>query len=355
MVHFLFMPLCIHTTYEKHNGKDKNTHNKYGREISSGEGISIRVMPSLSHALQRHSHEGRQRSGKGDIGICGIWSPCHIPLDKAVPTGRGGWTAGERKPRPCSIDGHLGHGGGKDGSYETQTQHKGSQGRMGAKFGQRGERILLQTFFRLVGARYKRIRKRPRGKPSPQLVELKKFQLQELVKLWETGHIDLRFGDESHVCTNGYVPYGWQFPGEDVFIPSGEKRRLNIFGMVSPACDYDGFATEDSIDGETLAAFFDDFSKRITKPTVIVLDNASVHRKGKVIEMTEIWKDRGFLLFFLPPYSPELNIAETLWRILKGKWLDPDDYRSRDTLHEATREILDGIGTKYVINFNHVA
>ena len=226
---------------------------------------------------------------------------------------------------------------------------------MGAELGQAGERVLLQTFFRTVGARYKRIRKRPRGKPSPQLVELKRYQLQELVKLWEKGTIDLRFADETHVCTSGYVPYGWQFPGEDVFVPCGERRRLNIFGMVSAGCDYDGFDTEDSIDGETLAAFLDDFSKRITKPTVIVLDNASIHRKGRVIGMAETWKDRGLLLFFLPPYSPELNIAETLWRILKGRWLEPGDYLNRDTLHETTREILAGIGTKYVIDFKHVA
>jgi transposase len=186
-------------------------------------------------------------------------------------------------------------------------------------------------------------------------VEIKTYQLQELVKLWEQGYIDLRFGDESHVCTSGYVPYGWHFEGEDVFVPSQGKHRLNIFGMVSPNCLYDGFDTEDSITGERLAAFLDDFSIMITKPTVIVLDNAAIHRKGEVAKMREKWKERGLYLFFLPPYCPHLNIAETLWRVLKGKWMQPYHYCNRNILHETTREILAGIGTTYIINFPHAA
>lgn len=125
--------------------------------------------------------------------------------------------------------------------------------------------------------------------------------------------------------------------------------------MISPSCIYDGFETEDSITGERIAAFLDDFSARITKPTVIVLDNATIHRKGEVAKMRETWKGRGLYLFFLPPYCPHLNIAETLWRVLKGKWIQPYHYCDRNILHETTREILAGIGTTYDINFSNAA
>ena len=66
-------------------------------------------------------------------------------------------------------------------------------------------------FFRNIGARYKRIRKRPRGKPSPQLYAYKKEKLQELEEHDSKGELVQYYADESHVCTNGYVPYGWQF------------------------------------------------------------------------------------------------------------------------------------------------
>lgn len=128
------------------------------------------------------------------------------------------------------------------------------------------------------------------------MVEFKTYQLQELVELWKKGHIDLRFGDESHVCTSGYVPYGWQFADEDVSVPSQKEQRLNIFGMVSPGCQYDGFESVDPITGERLSDWLDDYSKRIVRPTVLVLDNASIHRKGAVAKKTEEWKERGLYL-----------------------------------------------------------
>jgi len=57
-----------------------------------------------------------------------------------------------------------------------------------------------------IGARYRRIRKRPKGKPSPQLYAYKTEKQQELEDLFEKGSIDLFYGDESHICTEGYVP-----------------------------------------------------------------------------------------------------------------------------------------------------
>ena len=46
--------------------------------------------------------------------------------------------------------------------------------------------------------------------------------------------------------------------------------------------------------------------------------------------MRKIW-EVGFIFSSCPPYSPHLNIAETLWRMLKGQWIQPADYISTDT------------------------
>lgn len=116
------------------------------------------------------------------------------------------------------------------------------------------------------------------GKPSPQPYEYKFEKLQKLVAQYDAGLINLYFGDESHVCTEGYVPYGWQFPWEDVRIPSQREKRLNIFGMIDYECDYHGFSTTDSVTSELVADFLDKFSMTIKKETFLVLDNAKVHR-----------------------------------------------------------------------------
>jgi hypothetical protein len=89
---------------------------------------------------------------------------------------------------------------------------------------QRGRRFDVSTFFIRIGARYGRIRKRPGGVPSPQLYAYKTRKLQELEMLYARGEINLFYGEESHVCTEGYVPYGWQFFGKDVLYCRKEPK-----------------------------------------------------------------------------------------------------------------------------------
>ena len=60
----------------------------------------------------------------------------------------------------------------------------------------------------------------------------------------------------------------------------------------------------------------------------------------------------GLYLFFLPPYSPHLNIAETVWRHLKGGWLRPTDYARPDDLAYATNRCLANFGKALTITFS---
>ena len=226
---------------------------------------------------------------------------------------------------------------------------------MGSLIGQNSLRGNVQTFFISIGARYKRIRKRPRGKPSPQLYAYKCEKLQELENEYIQGLIDLYFGDESHVCTSGYVPYGWQFKGEDYYVPSDQKFRLNCFGIIDRNSNYDGFTTTASINADKIREYLDDLSLRIRKKTVVVLDNAKIHRAKNVMCYRELWEKRGLFIFFLPPYSPHLNLAETLWRILKGKWIKPQDYISKDNLFYAANRALANVGINLYVNFKNYA
>ena len=57
----------------------------------------------------------------------------------------------------------------------------------------------------------------------------------------------------------------------------------------------------------------------LKKDTVIVMDNASFHRKKRLYEMAERYKVK---VIFLHPYSPELNPIEHFWNWLKKKICD---------------------------------
>jgi len=140
-----------------------------------------------------------------------------------------------------------------------------------------------------------------------------------------------------------------------VYVPSQRVARLNIFGMITRSNRYEGFTTTERMTANKIVSFLDDFSFRIRKKTFIVLDNATVHRNKSIKRLRLIWENRGLYIFFLPPYSPHLNIAETLWRVLKGKWIRPQDYASTDSLFYTTNRALADIGNNLFIQYSHIA
>lgn len=123
--------------------------------------------------------------------------------------------------------------------------------------------------------------------------------------------------------------------------------------MIDRENNYRGFTTSESITADKVVDFLDAFSFQVRKDTFVVLDNATVHRNHKIRELRPIWEKRGLFLFYLPPYSPHLNIAETLWRILKGKWIKPQDYTSTDTLFYAANRALAAIGNSIWIKYSY--
>ncbi|MCX7099030.1 MAG: transposase [Methylococcales bacterium] len=59
---------------------------------------------------------------------------------------------------------------------------------------------------------------------------------------------------------------------------------------------------------------------------------------------------KGMKFYFLPPYSPELNRIELLWRKMKYEWL-PFKTFTPDELEQAIDEIGSGFGSKYTLTF----
>lgn len=148
------------------------------------------------------------------------------------------------------------------------------------------------------------------------------------------------------------MPYGWQFRDEDVYIPCERGFQLNIFGMIDRRNRYEGFTTTENMTADKVAVFLDRMSLCTSKKSLITQAYTDAGLCGN---FAPYGRSGGLFLFFFPPYRPHLNIAETLWCILKGKWLRPVDYLSTDALLYATNRTLAAIGAGLKINFNHVA
>jgi hypothetical protein len=204
-----------------------------------------------------------------------------------------------------------------------------------------------------LGGRYKRIRRHTKGLPAPEHYQLQVEKLKELEQLSLCGTIDLYYGDESHVCSEGYVPYGWQFPDEEVCILSEKAFTVNCLGFISRQNQCRWLMSTENIDTGFVLECLEQFSFEISKTTFIAMDNPLIHKAKAIKERVPYWQKRGLYIFFLPPYSPHLNMAETLWRKLKKEWLNPEDYLSKDKLFYAINRCLANVGVNLKINFSH--
>jgi hypothetical protein len=169
------------------------------------------------------------------------------------------------------------------------------------------------------------VRRVVKHKPNADVYAFKREYLGDLERLSEQGRIDLFYGDESRVCLQPCVPYAWQFRDEQAGMPSAQGVGMSCFALLSRDNRCFSAVTQASIDAAWISEKLDQLSLSLRRLTVVVLDNARVHTKA-VKDRSWVWQERGLFVWFLPTYSPHLNIAEVLWRKLKYEWLRAEDY-----------------------------
>ncbi len=179
-------------------------------------------------------------------------------------------------------------------------------------------------------------------------------ELCQLLQLEEQGYLRIYYGDESGFSLDPSIPYGWQPKEQYVKIAPKKSQRLNVFGLLSKDNDIQAYSTTETMNGDLIIVFIDDFAKRITQNTVIVLDNATIHHSEAFKDKIDEWEQMDLYIFFLPTYSPHLNLIETLWRKIKYEWLKPQDYLDFNTLTNAVENIILDVGKKYRISFGEL-
>lgn len=217
-----------------------------------------------------------------------------------------------------------------------------------------GITVSIDTVKRILKAGFmtwRRLKRGLAGKPDPIEYAQKQQELEELRQLHYQGEIDLRYLDETGFCLTPYIPYAWQKKGETIELISRRSQRLNVLGLLNQDNELEAYTFEGTITSEVVIACLDKFCQLINKRTVVVMDKASFHRSQKIQEKLEEWNLRHLEIFWLPAYSPKLNLIEILWRFMKYEWIEIDAYENWTTLVNYVEKVLREFGNKYVINF----
>lgn len=187
-------------------------------------------------------------------------------------------------------------------------------------------------------------------KRDPERFEQAKADIAGLIAQAQAGEIELAYVDESGFTPQPPNRYAWTQPGETHAATAKRAQRLNVIGAMLSSGKFFMASLWKSVNGLYFFAFLMAMMERVKKPMVVILDNASIHTAKKLKPYWDLLAEQGMRFYFLPPYSPELNRIEILWRKMKYEWLPFKSY-SASELEQAIDEISNGLGDKYTFSF----
>jgi transposase len=209
----------------------------------------------------------------------------------------------------------------------------------------------LKRLAKRARLRWKRVRKSLKSLRDPAAFARGQRELEALQKQEDKGRIALYYFDEAGFALDPSIPYAWQESGTIIELPAMKYGRMNVWGFLNRKNDLHAYSFDQSIHTGVVVACFDAFCKTITQKTVVMIDNASIHTSEEFEDRIPYWKKQGFIITYLPTYSPEFNLIEILWRRIKYDWLPFSAYACLNAMIEALDDILSKVGSKYQITF----
>lgn len=152
---------------------------------------------------------------------------------------------------------------------------------------------------------------------------------------------DIWSQDECHFQQHGSRCRMW-IPPEDkdpVVYQAPTRKSISVFGSVKISTGRLITQKEPIFNAPTFITFLEYFIKKAyrKKTVMVILDNSKYHRAKIVTD----WADdhsKKIKLEFLPPYSPDLNPIERVWKLTRKKCVHNEYFPTIDSLADTVFE-----------------
>lgn len=146
-----------------------------------------------------------------------------------------------------------------------------------------------------------------------------KSDYPKIKKLAKSKGADIYFGDAAHMRSDHHAGRTWGKKGETPIVrATGARHGMSLISAITSK-GHMRFMIKEK--GGVNADVFIEFLKRLlvgaTRPIFLIVDNGSAHRAKKTTAFVDSLGGK-LLLFFLPPYSPDRNPDELVWKHLKA-------------------------------------
>ena len=154
----------------------------------------------------------------------------------------------------------------------------------------------------------------------------------------------LLFGDSVHPEHNTSPTKVWIKKGEEKVIKSNTGRdRINISGLYDVKNVDFTYTETKTVNSATFIELLSKVEEKYKgkRKIRIILDNSSTHKSAEVKEYLK--KHKKIELIFIPPYSPNLNLIERLWKYLRKKCINSVYYEKFKDFRESICNFLDNL------------
>ena len=197
--------------------------------------------------------------------------------------------------------------------------------------------------------RNKIIRRKVKQIPAKADIEaqesFKTGTLEPLVEQATLGMIYLFFMDAAHFVLSPFLGYLYSLSVRFIKSSSG-RQRFSVLGALNAITKEIVTITDHAyINSASVCALLEKLHQQfLDLPIAIVLDNARYQHCALVIEKA---RQLGIQLIFLPPYSPNLNLIERLWKFVKREVLYNKYYPKYEQFYKTIANCLEQTGTTY--------
>jgi transposase len=154
--------------------------------------------------------------------------------------------------------------------------------------------------------------------------------------------------DECEVHLHPRLAKVWQKRGYPIRVPAaGADRKFAVFGALDYATGQVRWQLSLRKDSQTFITFLEQLRHAWPdEKLVVVLDNVGYHKSRQTLAWWQRWAHQ-LCPFFLPAYTPELNLMERVWRYVKEKLSCHRWWADWEALWEATTALLSQLTARF--------
>jgi len=130
---------------------------------------------------------------------------------------------------------------------------------------------------------------------------------------------EIYFGDAAHIRSDHHAGRTWGKKGETpIVLSTGSRHGMSLISAITPRGKMRFMIKEKgSVNSDVFIGFLKRLMVGARKPIYLIVDGGSAHRSKKTKAFVKTLGDK-LKLFYLPPYAPDRNPDELVWKHLKA-------------------------------------